>query len=409
MKLKIEKDVYEALKAVFIDKKYSTIALNDILSKSPVDSKPAITAIFYGVLENSLEFDWILDKLVEKKPQISIAIIIKIGLYFLRKTDTPSYASVSKTVDLAKAVGKSGASGFINAVLKKSISIKLPEPNNIQNLSIISSFPVWILEKLQSKYDFGFAKAFVLAKPTTNTHIRVNLSHITRDEFEKKYPNIIKNRTKYGYYVCHTAQKAIDNSDYIVQSLASIKAVHNFIKDFIPKKILDLCASPGGKAVYLKQLFPEAEIVACDIHDHRVALIQQYASKVGTKITTLKNDATILNPNFINKFDLVICDVPCSGIGVAHKKPDILLTKKPGDISSLTAIQKSILQTASNYIVPNGRLCYSTCTVFSEENENIIDDFLESNNIFFQPQSSLNLYPHIHGTDGFFATILERR
>jgi len=407
MKLLTEKQAYEALKTVYVNGKYSTIALNNILVKSPVELKASITAIFYGVLENSLQFDYIVDKLVQKRPAEPIIILLKIGLYFLRKTDTPDYASVNKAVDLAKAVGKGGISGFINAVLKKSVCIELPEPINTRNLSIISSFPKWILDKIELEHGFDFTKNFALYKLTTNTHIRVNLSKLSIEEFEKKYPFMIKYSSQFGYYVCHTMQNRLENKDYVIQSLASIKAVQHFIKGFYPKNILDLCASPGGKAVYLKQLFPTAEVVACDIHTHRVALIEKYADKVGVKITTLKNDAAILNHDFVNKFDLVICDVPCSGIGVAHKKPDVLLVKKPADVESLVQIQKAIISTASNYVKQNGLLCYSTCTVFKDENEGIINDFLRRNKEFLLPQAPLILYPHLNNTDGFFAVVLK--
>ena len=132
--------------------------------------------------------------------------------------------------------------------------------------------------------------------------------------------------------------------------------------------ILDVCAAPGGKSCYMAEINNKGSVLAFDIYEHRVELINRYAFNMGVKnIITKVEDATILNKDFINKYDYVLCDAPCSGIGVVTKKPDILLFRKEDSIKSLSKLQLDILQTASNYVKVGGVLTYSTCTLLKEE------------------------------------------
>ena len=162
-----------------------------------------------------------------------------------------------------------------------------------------------------------------------------------------------------------------------------------------------------------------AQVVACDVHKHRVELIRKYAFHCDTRICALVQDATVYNPEWRNKYDLVICDVPCSGIGVAGSKPDILYNRGKEDIAELAALQKKILETASAYVKKGGRLCYSTCTVLKCENGDIIKDFLSRHHEFERDMiespyingesSEINLFPHLHNTDGFFVAAMRKR
>jgi len=408
MNLSSEKIVYDALKAVYFDGGYSSIVLNRLLKSASQESKAYITQVFYGVLGESIQFDYYIDKICDKKPQNAVVVLIKIGLYLLLYSNTPDFAAVNKTVELAKMVGKQGASGFINAVLKKAKSVSLPNIDTVEGLAINYSYPKWAIEKLIKDYDFEFTKNFVGAKLTTNTHIRVNVENISKIDFEKKYPSLPNNATNNGYYVTHNILKALESQEYIVQSLASMFAAEKYTSGIAPKRVLDLCAAPGGKAIYIKQLLSGVEVTACDIHEHRVELIKKYAETVGVKINSIQNDATKLNTDFADMFDLVVCDVPCSGIGVTNKKPEILFNKKPSDIDSLSALQLQILQNAANFVVKGGRLCYSTCTVFRQENDDVINAFLASNKSFALDGEPLKLYPHIDNCDGFFVANLKQ-
>ena len=402
MNLIAEKLVYETLKSVYADGAYSTQALNRALKNAAVNDKAYITKLFYGVLDKSIQFDYIIGKTAADKPQNAVAILIKIGLYLLRYTNTPDYAAVNKAVELARQSGKVGVEGFINAILKKSKDIKLPKPDTALGLSVVASYPEWIVKKLIADNGFVFAHDFLLCELPTDTHIRVNQNRISITEFEQKYPFILRNKSKYGYYVTHTQQHKLDKRDYLIQSLSSMFAAQYYIDGISPKRMLDLCAAPGGKSIYIKELLPDTEVMACDIYAHRVELIRKYAEDAGVSVAVVQNDATVLVSDYVEQFDLVVCDVPCSGIGVAGKKPEILWNRKEEDIAELSALQSRILNVAEQYVKPGGRLCYSTCTVFRAENEQVAEMFLKEHKNFQKEKAFLRLFPHTDVCDGFF-------
>jgi len=403
MNLTSERAVYETLRAVYSEGAFSTQVLNRALKNAAVTDKAYITKLFYGVLDKSDQFDYIIAKCAAEKPQNAVAILIKIGLYLLRYTVTPDYAAVSKTVELAKQSGKTGAEGFINAVLKKSKDIKLPKSDTVLGISVVASYPEWIVKRLVSDYGFSFAQDFLMCSLPTETHIRVNRNRTAVPEFEEKYPFILRTPSKYGYNATNTQMSKLDKREYIVQSFASMDAVQYYLHGIAPQSILDLCAAPGGKSVYMKELLPEASITACDIYAHRAELIRKYVEDAGSVVTVVQNDATVFNPDFAGKFDLVVCDVPCSGIGVAGKKPEILWNRKEEDIGELSALQTKILNVAAGYVKSGGRLCYSTCTVFKAENDEVCERFLREHKEFSKTKDFLRLYPHTDGSDGFFA------
>lgn len=174
---------------------------------------------------------------------------------------------------------------------------------------------------------------------------------------------------------------------------------------------------PGGKAVYLAQL--GADVTACDIHPHRVKLIESYAKRMGVKLKAEVSDALKYRSDFSEKFNCVVCDVPCSGIGVMFSKPDVIINRKEGDVGALSALQYSILTTAAAYVADGGQLNYSTCTVFKEENEDIINRFLNENSNFILEKAAcahvsadgdgfVRLFPKTHNCDGFFVAKLRR-
>lgn len=407
---------YTLLLKVFRDNAWAGLELDKILKGLPEIDRPYLTKLFYGVLDKSIQFDYIITKLCEKKPQVAVIVLIKMGLYMLDFMDIPSYAAVNNIVNLAKSVGKSGASGFINAVLRGRAKVEFPLVGTLENLSVEYSYPLWLVKIINKDYGFDFAKSYLSADIGSLTHIRHNNNIIKKQEFEQKYQFLADCKSPYGYYVSHSLSCKLENCDYIVQSLASIIAVHEYLK-FIKlqsPKILDLCAAPGGKAVLLKELLPKSNVVACDIHEHRVELIKKYAANCMSDIAVLHNDATIVCDEFIDNFDLVVCDAPCSGIGVVGSKPDILLNRKYEDIAKLNELQLAILDTAAKYVKIGGVLCYSTCTIIKKENEDVANAFISShpnfviNKLVDNIDGYKRLYPQTDGTDGFFVASFTR-
>ena len=175
------------------------------------------------------------------------------------------------------------------------------------------------------------------------------------------------------------------------------------------QKILDLCASPGGKTTHLAELMHNnGEIFACDIHSHKLNLINENAQNLGISIIrTLLNDATILNENFVDKFDGVLVDVPCSGLGVLRRRAELRWRRDRENLKIFPPLQKTILETASKYVKKNGTLLYSTCTIEQSENHYVVEDFLTKHPEYIL-QEERQLLPHIEHVDGFYMAKMQR-
>ncbi len=415
---------YNALKEVFSSGAYSNVCLNKALRETRESERNYVTRLFYGVLDKNVYLEYKISKLTDKKPKTSVAIIIKMGLYLLEFSNTPAYAVTSEMLKLAELVGKGQLKGLINAVLRNSANVELPA-DNVERISVEYSYPLWLTQLLILERGEEFTREFYGAKLNDNTHVRPALNKISIEEFEKKYPEITSKRTEFGYYVTHNTLKSLNKGDYEVQSLASCIAVNAYFDALsrVPivltdyPKILDLCASPGGKSVYLKTMAPHATVYACDVHEHRVDLIKSHARESGVELNILKNDATIFNSEWDSKFEMVVCDVPCSGIGVIGSKPDIMLNRTADDVKQLAKLQYDILSTAKKYVKIGGALCYSTCTILLDENERQIEKFLsENDNYEILPisvgermcQRDIFLLPQTDYTDGFYICALRR-
>lgn len=405
---------YKLLGEVYGEGGYSNIVLGNGLKTVAESDKPFVTRLFYGVLENDIQFDYIISKLTDKKPKTSVSLVIKIGLYLLRYSDVPNYAAINKTVELCKKVGKPALCGFVNAILRKSQEIVIDENlRDETSISLITNYPIWIVKKLCHRYGNEFTFDMLKSSRRELTHIRHNSLNVAREDMDKLLPYAQKTIT--GYYV-DSRYLALRSSLYVVQSLASTLAVNFCASLSTPNTFLDTCAAPGGKSVYFYEL-TKAKITACDIHAHRVDLIKKYAKSVGAKINALQNDATIFREEWTENFDTVMCDVPCSGSGVIGSKPDIARQLREESLFELTATQLKILKTSALYVKKGGYLVYSTCSVLKEENENICEQFLKENSQFVPAEfnyagkysgSMINLYPHIDGCDGFFVAGFKR-
>ena len=415
-----DKICYELLMQVFRDHAYASIALNAALKSCAENDKAYITRLFYGVLERSVYYDYVLAAFSAKKPKKSVATIIKMGYYMLENTDMPAYAAVDNTVKLCKAVGKEGVVGFVNSALRKFAAPPFPTEGSAEWLSVHYSYPLWLVRKLADEYGFEFTEEMLDYVPSRDIHVRVNTKVIDTVDFEKKYARLFDRvaRTPVGYLIPRKTLDEMESHDYVVQSASSIAAVHAYLYGVErPKNILDVCAAPGGKSVLLA-LVTNAEITACDIHSHRVELIKKYADNCKVSVKAVEADAMVFNPEWHDAFDLVVCDVPCSGLGVVSSKPDILYNRSEEDIEELKVIQRAILENASKYVRAGGRLCYSTCTILKEENGDIIADFLSKHGEFAREKirspydecekDAISLFPHLHGTDGFYVAALKR-
>ena len=372
---------YKILSKVYQDGTYSNMAF---LGERVSDMS---TRLVYGTLEENVKIDYILSQLIGKKPQKSVITLLKIGTYaLLNLSDVPKFAIVSECVEVAKSNGKGGASGFINAVLKKVADGKysLPKESDENYLSVTYSKPQWFCDKLEKQYGKEVARIILSAKSTTLEHIRINSRMATESDVEfllKKNKTDFKKSDVGGYIVKanDTVRHMFDKGLVTFQSPSSILAVKALgVTD--GAQILDICSAPGGKAVYMSELCPHGKVVACDLYPHRVALIQKYKNRMHTpNVKAVQADACVLNEEWKDAFDFVLCDAPCSCLGTFKKHPDVFLNKDESCISELATTQRQILENAAKYLKVSGAMVYSTCTLFEEENENVVHDFLEKN------------------------------
>ena len=437
-----------ALKALYkIDKEeaYSNIALDEIIkenkNKNKLDNRDIgfISEIVYGVTSWKLTIDEIIKKYSKirlKKISPWILNILRMTIYqiiFLDKV--PKSAAVNEGVNLAKRYGHRGSSNFANAILrqvdKKDYETFFEIEDPIERISKTTSMPIWIVEKLTKENTIEKVEEICKAsniKPKVT--IRVNKLKTTIQYLEQKLKEreiTFKEGILEDFLILDKA-KNIENLDLFQDGYFTIQdeGAGLIAKILDPKSkefVLDACSSPGGKTTYMAELMQnEGKIIACDLHEHRVKLVEENAKRLGiTIIETRCADASIYNEKYKEKFDKILLDVPCLGIGVLKRKPDIKWKRKPEDITEITRIQQNILETCSKYLKPKGEIIYSTCSIFSEENEKIIERFVKENKEFdyvtihnpFTKKSSKNLkmiqlYQE-EENDGFFICKLQKK
>lgn len=413
---------YRCIDNIYRKKSFSGQELNKFLSDLPSDEKPLTTKLVYGVIDKNIELTYII-KQYAKSVKPAIMPVLQIGVYCFLYLSVPNAVAVNECVELTKSIGKSGVKSFVNAVLKNISNgveqNKITYPKNKREyLSVKNSYPTWVVDEIIK--DFGENEAEKILgyeKDNKFFHLRVNLKNISAQDFAKLLEEKgveYKSTLSDGFYVSGNLD-GIKRDLYTVQSLSSMYVCRAFdeVKD---KNLLDLCAAPGGKSVYLSSL--GAKVTSCDLHPHRVELIKKYAKRMGESFDAIVNDASKTKAEFVDQFDCVLCDVPCSGFGVADSKPDIKLFKTKEDIQSLSVLQKQILQTASQYVKVGGELVYSTCTIFKKENNDVINDFLANNKNFVAmpidldfektKEGYLQFLPYKDNTEGFFIAKIKR-
>ena len=413
---------------------FSNLTLDAVLSKSDLDTrdKSFVSNLFYGVIERQLTIDYQLSLYLSKplkKLKPEVLTILRLGAYQILFMDkVPDSAAVNESIKLSKKNGASFASGLINAVLRKvsSKGIVLPdEANEDEYLSVKYSCPVWLVKKWKSEYGAEDTAAFLSASlGSAETYIRVNNTKITEDELiavfqnenvdcEKTYnENTLKINLK-GQDI--ERLNAFKNGYFHVQDMASqlcAKALGATESDIV----FDLCSAPGGKAYTVAEIMNDKGKVLCfDIYENRVNLIINGAKRLGlSSIEGRVGDASVFNPD-LGLADKVLCDVPCSGLGIIRRKPEIKY-KSEAELADLPDIQYAIVDNASKYVKKGGRLVYSTCTLSKAENEDIVAKFLENHKDFkgasvFKDNGSgthITLMPHKNESDGFFIACFER-
>lgn len=381
------------------EKSYSNIILNKMIKENSKilseKDKAFISELVYGIISMKLTLDEMIKKYSNikiKKISIWILNVLRMGIYqiiFLDKV--PKSAAVNESVNLAKRYGHKASSNFVNAILRKINKSDYDElfliKNDIERISKTRSMPEWIIKELLK--DRNIEEVDKICKNLNNrpkVQIRVNTLKTTKQELETilQKEDINYSEIEEMPNFLDTNIKNIENFEYFKKGYFTVQDISAGLTAEIlsPEEneiILDACAAPGGKTTYMAELMKnKGEIIAWDIHKHRVDLIKENASRLGIDIIKAETqDSTKFNLKYENYFDKILLDVPCLGIGVIKRKPDIKWQKSDKDIQEIVDLQLKILENISRYLKPGGFLVYSTCSILKEENEEQIEKFLE--------------------------------
>ena len=417
---------------------YSNLLLDHVFSETDLSErdKAFAAALFYGVLERRLTLDHIItqnSKIPFEKLDTAAVMILRTGLYQLLYMDSvPESAAVNESVKLCKKLKCFSAQGFVNGMLRsfirngKKISYLGMPPE--KRLSVEYSCPEWLTEKLLREYGTDFAvKALKASVGKPPVYARVNTLRTTTD---KLLAELARHRIKAEAYPglenCIRLEKPgdIEKCAPFRQGLFHVQDISSqlcclTLRPVVNETVLDVCAAPGGKSFTLAELMGNnGRLFSMDLHDMRVGLIEDGAARLGIKIITARQNDAMKFCAELPRADRVLCDVPCSGLGVIRRKPEIKY-KSPADFDGLPEIQYQILETSARYVKPGGTLVYSTCTLSRAENNDVAERFAAAHPEFapivqhvpFEAAAGepMRTYcPDENGGDGFFTASFRR-
>lgn len=397
----------------------------EILAQSKIDIRDynLITNITSGVIQNRTFLDYIIrknSKIKFKKIHKIILTILEMGIYQILYLDrVPDYPVINESVNLAKIYGNRGSSGFVNGMLrnilrnKEDIKVEL---KGKEYLEVEYSHPMYYIDEILKKNSFEFCEELLKAnnkKPPFT--IRVNTLKTDRKELKIKFEILgykVKETelSKYGLIIENPINifktKEFKEGLFYIQDEASMLAAE-ILNPKQNSKVLDLCAAPGGKSTHMAQIMNNTgDIISCDISDNKLNIIKENIKRLGiNNIFLKKNDATGIREEFKERFDYILVDAPCSGLGLYRRKPEIKWNRNKKDIEELSLIQSEILENASLYLKKGAELVYSTCTITESENEEVVKRFLEKHKEFeiieVMGNKFTRLYPNIQNCDGF--------
>ena len=372
---------------------YSNIVLNDAFREfflSPKE-KAFMTEIFYGVIRNKKFLDYIIERYTKDIRKEWIRNLLRISIYQITFMDSDDKGVVWEATELAKKYSI-GISKFINGTLRNYLrnkDLELKELYDKKNYEVLYSIPKWFYDVLEKQYgNENLKQAITSLKKIPYLSVRVNklkYSEVEFEEFLKENDIQIIKKVDTVYYI--NSGLIINSEEFktgkiIAQDASSYLAAKNL--GAMPNElVLDICAAPGGKtAVLAEKMKNNGEVIAIDIHQHKIKLIDTNMKKLGIDIVK----AIVMDARNVNKqgrkFDKILVDVPCSGYGVIRKKPEILYSKNRENIEELAKLQLEILNSAADILKDGGELIYSTCTITDEENTNNIKKFLEDRKEF---------------------------
>ena len=427
-----------ALIACRKEKAWSNGVLKEYIQRDRLDSRDAAlaTKLCYGVLQNRQRLDFYLQQLLTGKLKDLHPVvhdILHLGLYQIFELDKiPDSAAVNESVTLTKKYNKNPkAASLVNGVLRNAVRSrgKLKEP---QSYADKYSHPDPLISLLKANLPKGKLEPMLIANNASpETVVQVNTLRITADQLLQRLEGEHVSAKPHDWMIDCLVLSGTGS----IENLPSFKEGLFYVQDpaaklsvlcaKLPKEdidVLDCCSAPGGKSFAAAiAMEGHGQITSCDVHAHKTGLIENGAARLGlTNITVRQQDATVHVPEWVETKDVVIADVPCSGLGIIRKKPDIRY-KNLDELKELPALQLAILENQSTYVKKGGVLLYSTCTVLKAENEDIVSAFLSKHDDFYteplelpevfpkNESGMLTLIPGDYDTDGFFICRLRRK
>lgn len=386
-----------AIKQIEEKEGYSNLVLNDVIKtyKKELSSQQIgfLSELVYGTVTWKLTIDTILEKYVTikmKKLSKWVLAILRIGAYQILFLDkVPKSAAVNESVNLCKKYAFR-SSGFVNAVLRKIQKEDREELNNIQNpierISKMYSMPQWMVEEFVKEWGEKQTEEIAIASnQKADISFRINRLKTTKEEVikELEQEGILVKEGLLSDFVKVEKIKDIGNLSLYKEGKITVQDEAAGLPSLLlePKTretILDCCSAPGGKTTYLAELMQnKGRIIAWDIYKNRLEKVRENANRLGiTMIETYMQDASQFDAKQKEQYDAVLLDVPCLGLGVLKRKPDIKWQKKKEEIEEIQKIQQNILEVASQYVKKGGRLVYSTCSILTQENHSQVENFL---------------------------------
>lgn len=417
---------------------YSNILLDSALSEQGLSEreKAFAAALFYGVTERRLTLDYIIEqnsRIPFRKLEKEAVAVLRAGFYqLLYMPSVPESAAVNESVKLCRKLKAFGAEGFVNGMLRSFIrngkQISFEGLDEVKTLSLKYSCPEWIAAKWLREYgEENAIKAMEASLGAPPLYARVNSTKVTDDELvnllKKEGVKAERNPRLNG---CIRLEKAgeIEQLDAFKAGLFHIQDVSSqlcclTLRPIVNETVIDICAAPGGKTFTLAELMGNnGRVLSLDLYDGRVNLIAEGAKRLGLRIVEAKQNNAVKFSEELPQADRVLCDVPCSGLGVIRRKPEIKY-KSEEEFEELPRLQRAILEVSSRYVKEGGTLVYSTCTLSRAENDEVARDFAEKHPEFSpivqtipyegaENNSMRTFFPEKDGGDGFFTAAFRR-
>lgn len=408
------KMIYDCLKAVMVDKQYANLTLRYALKQLPREKRGYVTQVVYGTLENYRYVRYCWEGFAKHLPKKSICVLLDMAVYELLWLQEAPYALINETVHFAKRYMASSAK-LVNAILRKTAEQgkrMLPKEHD-EALAIETSHPLWLIHMWSAQYGVDVCEKICYANMGHHKHCgRVNTLKISRAQLLEQEPLFQKGTLGDDSFVM--TQGNITDTVWYQEGYVAIQdeasqCIAPFLAVKSGERILDACSAPGTKACHMAQLMnDQGEIIAVDVHEHRVKLIDEGATRLGiTCIKAIQGDACELSQFENESFDHVLCDVPCSGYGTLSHKSDIKVHMESSDMDGLIPIQAAILKRAAQLVKSGGVIVYSTCTLNKKENEKQVARFLKEHDDF-RLVDEKTIFPYQYGCDGFYMAKMEK-